>query len=817
MPTDRVEDDVEPKIRILLIDDDPDDRVLLRDLLAEAAPGQYLLDEAPTYDEGKRGLALCEHDVVLLDYRLGFGNGLDLLRYGIENRCRTPILFLTGQRDGTLDEEAIRAGAADFIPKGSLTPDGLHRAIRHALDRQKNQDELRDLNTRLEQRVQDRMRELQFINERLLREIATRERVEAELRASEEHQRVLVEQVKDFAIFRLDIEGKPTTWNEGVRRVLGFEEDEFVGQHVTADMFLPEDVRAGIPERELGYAAAHGAASNDRWMRRKDGAAFWASGMTTRLLDHAGKLMGYTKVLRDLTEKKLAEDAGLEAAARLKAIVDTAVDGIITIDGHGLIESMNPAALKLFGYQANEVVGKNVVILMPEEDAAEHAAILEEYLRTGESKVIGSNREVMARRSDGSTFLAELAVSETRLDGRRIFTGILRDITQRKHVEAEMHEADRRKNEFLATLAHELRNPLAPIRNGIYMLRVSQEQQNSEMFDSTLNMMDGQIRHMVHLIDDLMDLSRISRGKVQLRKDRIELAWAVNDAVETSKPGIEERQHTLIVELPEEPIYLEADTVRVSQVLANLLNNAAKYTEPGGTIRLSAQCEEEADGRCGYVVLRVADTGIGIPPEQLPDIFELFVQVDRASKYAPGGLGIGLSLVRGLVELHGGTVEAHSEGLGKGSEFTVRLPALPLMPKSLASNTDEMPILQSIPCRILVVDDNRDSADSLAAVLDAAGHLTAVAYDGLKAAALAEEFQPEIALLDIGLPGLTGHELASEIRRQAAGRDCLLVAMTGWGQDEDRKKSMEAGFDAHLVKPVDLADVHALVHAWSAR
>ncbi|MBX9678472.1 MAG: PAS domain S-box protein [Gemmataceae bacterium] len=808
---------MEPKLRILLIDDDPNDRAVLRDLLAEAAPGLYLLDEALDYEEGRRRLALCEHDVVLLDDRLGAGSGLDLLSYAVENRCRMPILFLTDQRDGALDEEAIRAGAADFIPKDSLSADGLHRAIRHALDRQKNQDELRDLNVRLEQRVQDRMRELQFINERLLREIATREKVEADLRANEEHQRVLVEQVKDFAIFRLDIEGKPTTWNEGVCRVLGFEEDEFVGRHVTPDMFLPEDVRAGIPERELEYAAQHGAASNDRWMRRKDGAAFWASGMTTRLLDHAGKLIGYTKVLRDLTEKKLAEDAAMEASARLKAIVDTAVDGIITIDGHGMIESMNPAALKLFGYPSNEVVGKNVAVLMPKPDSGEPDAFLAEYYRTGEPKTIGPNREVAARRSDGSTFLAELAVSETRLDGRRVFTGIVRDVTERKLVEAEMHDADRRKNEFLATLAHELRNPLAPIRNGIYMLRVSQEQQNTEMFDSTLNMMDGQIRHMVRLIDDLMDLSRISRGKVQLRKDRIELAWAINDAVETSRPAIEERQHNLVVELPDQPIYLDADTVRVSQVLANLLNNAAKYTEPGGTIRLSARCEPEAKGMCDYAVLRVADNGIGIPPEQLPNIFELFVQVDRASKYAPGGLGIGLSLVRGLVELHGGTVEAHSEGSGKGSEFTVRLPALPLKPRTMASHTDEMPILQSIPCRILVVDDNRDSADSLAAVLNAAGHLTAVAYDGLKAAALSEEFQPEIALLDIGLPGLTGHELASEIRRQAAGRDCLLVAMTGWGQDEDRKKSMEAGFDAHLVKPVDLADVHALVHAWSAR
>jgi PAS domain S-box-containing protein len=814
MSTDRAEADVQSKIRILLIDDDPDDRVLLRDLLADAAPATYELDEASTFEDGKRRMAPCEHDVVLLDYRLGAGNGLELLQYAVEHACKAPILFLTGQRDRSLDEEAIRAGAADFIPKDSLSADGLHRAIRHALDRKKTQDELRDLNTRLEQRVQDRMRELQFINERLLREIATRERVEAELRASEEHQRVLVEQVKDFAIFRVDTEGRPTTWNEGVQRVLGFDEKEFIGQNVTPEMFLPEDVQTGVPDREFKFAAEHGAASNDRWMRRKDGAAFWATGMTTRLLDHSGKLIGFTKVLRDLTEKKLAEDAALEASARLKAIVETAADGIITIDGHGIIESMNPAALKLFGYPAGDIVGKHFSTLMPRPNGPSPDGFPDELLQRVEAK--GSNQEVEASRNDGTNFLAEVAVSETRLEDRRIFTAIIRDVTERKLAEAQMHEADRRKNEFLATLAHELRNPLAPIRNGIYMLRVSQEQQNFETFDSTLNMMDGQIRHMVRLIDDLMDLSRISRGKVQLRKDRIELAWAVNDAVETSKPGIDERQHRLIVELPEEPICLEADTVRVSQVLANLLNNAAKYSEPGGTIRLSASLEQDLDGSA-YAAIRISDTGIGIPQEHLPNIFGLFVQVDRASKYAPGGLGIGLSLVRGLVELHGGTVEAHSEGPGKGSEFVIRLPALPVAPRNLASNTDEMPILESCPCRILVVDDNRDSADSLAAVLDAAGHLTAVAYDGLKAAEVAEDFQPEIALLDIGLPGMTGHELASEIRRQAAGRDMLLVAMTGWGQDEDRKKSMEAGFDAHLVKPVDLADVHALVCAWSAR
>ncbi|MFO0863721.1 MAG: PAS domain S-box protein [Gemmataceae bacterium] len=769
---------MEAKTRILLIDDDPDDRVLLRDLLTDAAPGVFELDEASTYEDGKRRIAPCHHDVVLLDYRLGAGNGLELLHDAVKQGCKAPILFLTGQRDRSLDEEAIRAGAADFIPKDSLTADGLQRAIRHALERKKNQDELRDLNTRLEQRVQDRMRELQFINERLLREIATRERVEAELRASEEHQRVLVEQVKDFAIFRVDVEGKPTSWNEGVQRVLGFTENEFIGQDVTREMFLPDDVRTGIPQREFAYAAEHGAASNDRWMRRKDGAAFWATGMTTRLLDSSGKLIGYTKVLRDLTEKKLAEDAALEASARLKAIVETAADGIFTVDGRGIIESMNPASLKLFGYHANDIVGKHVSMLMPPPNDPALDGLPEEFQRPKDAKGAGGTSEVAGRRSDGITFLAELAVSETRLDGRRVFTGIIRDITERKLAEAEMHEADRRKNEFLATLAHELRNPLAPIRNGIYMLRVSHEQPNPEMFDSTLQMMDGQIRHMVRLIDDLMDLSRISRGKVQLRKDRIELAWALNDAVETSKPGIEDRKHALTVDLPEEPIYLEADTVRVSQVLANLLNNAAKYSEPGGMIRLSAELVQDSAGRA-EAVIRVADTGIGIPPDQLPDIFGLFVQVDRASKYAPGGLGIGLSLVRGLVELHGGSVEAHSEGLGKGSEFVIRLPALPGKPRAMASNTDEMPILESCPCRILVVDDNRDSADSLAAVLDAAGHLTAVAYDGLKAAELAEEFQPEIALLDIGLPGMTGHELATEIRRQAAGRDLLLVAMTG--------------------------------------
>lgn len=359
----------------------------------------------------------------------------------------------------------------------------------------------------------------------------------------------------------------------------------------------------------------------------------------------------------------------------------------------------------------------------------------------------------------------------------------------------ELRDADRHKDEFLATLAHELRNPLAPIRNGLQVLRLTGS--GGELVDETRSMMERQLNQMVRLVDDLLDISRITRNKFELRKERVLFASVVHSAVEASRPLIEDGGHTFSLKLPTEPIVLHADPTRLAQVISNLLNNSAKYTEPGGHIAVVGTLND------GEVVLSVTDNGLGIPAEAIPRLFQMFSQFDHNIERAQGGLGIGLSLVRRLVDLHGGTVTAHSEGVGRGSEFTVRLPIHHTHPTSLPGSDKEKTASRE-HCRILVVDDNRDSATTLMTMLKLLGNEVRTAHDGLAAVEAAEQFQPDFILLDIGLPKLNGYEVCRVIRKQAWSDSVIIVALTGWGQEEDRRRSAQAGFDHHLVKPVEL-------------
>jgi signal transduction histidine kinase/CheY-like chemotaxis protein len=382
----------------------------------------------------------------------------------------------------------------------------------------------------------------------------------------------------------------------------------------------------------------------------------------------------------------------------------------------------------------------------------------------------------------------------------------VRDITERKRLDdqlrryaADLSEADRHKNEFLAMLAHELRNPLAPICNALQIMRLTGG--NGEAAD----MLDRQVGQMVRLVDDLLDVSRISRGKIELRKGRIELASAVHHAVEAARPLIASRGQELTVTLPPEPIYLNADPTRLAQVVGNLLNNACKYTERGGRIRLTVEREGE------QAVIAIRDNGIGIAADQLPLIFDMFSQVRGPLLGSQGGLGIGLTLVKRLVEMHDGTVEARSAGVGRGSEFVVRLPITAVAPEPPAPQPAVGEPTTPAARRILVVDDNPDTATSLAMLLELTGNETHIAHDGLEAVAAAAAFRPDIVLLDIGLPKMDGFEAARKIREQPWGKAMVLVALTGWGQEEDRRESREAGFDAHMVKPVEYAALTKLL------
>jgi signal transduction histidine kinase len=368
-------------------------------------------------------------------------------------------------------------------------------------------------------------------------------------------------------------------------------------------------------------------------------------------------------------------------------------------------------------------------------------------------------------------------------------------LEERERTAAALREAARRKDEFLAMLAHELRNPLAPIRTGLQILRLRCK--GNAVVEQVGGMMERQLSHMVRLVDDLLDVSRIARGKIELRKERVELAAVVARAVEGVRPALEERQHHLEAALPAEPVWLDADPARLEQVLANLLTNACKYTEPGGHIHLAGVREGDE------VVLRVRDDGIGIRPEMLTHIFEMFAQADRVPGRLLEGLGLGLSLVKSLAEMHGGTATAFSEGPGRGSEFVVRLPA----PDGAGVGAGVRPSASAPvgrPLRVLIVDDNEDAARSLGALLHLlGGHEVRLAHDGPAALTAVREFQPEAVLLDIGLPrGMNGYEVARRLRQEAGAEAPFLVAVTGYGQEEDRRRSREAGFDAHVVKPV---------------
>jgi signal transduction histidine kinase len=368
---------------------------------------------------------------------------------------------------------------------------------------------------------------------------------------------------------------------------------------------------------------------------------------------------------------------------------------------------------------------------------------------------------------------------------------------------AALREADKRKDEFLATLAHELRNPLAPLRNAVEILRVARD--NPDMSAKALAMLERQLNQMVRLVDDLLDVSRITTGKLAVRKSVIELQAAVRDAIETVHPFIDSRQQTLELDVPADPIAIDADSTRLAQVFANLLHNASKYTQPGGRIKLTVETEGDT------VVVRVRDTGVGLDPASIASIFEMFMQVDRSLTRVQAGLGVGLTLARRLVALHGGTLTAHSEGVGKGSEFIVRLP---LAGAQLADEAQPGPRAEGDrqARRILLADDNVDFANSLAALLASRGHEVRIARDGAEALRTAADFGPDFAFLDIGMPKVHGYEVARRLRSDPETSDCILVALTGWGQEDDRKRAREAGFDRHLVKPVNPGDIETILN-----
>ena len=536
------------------------------------------------------------------------------------------------------------------------------------------------------------------------------------------------------------------------------------------------------------YAAEYRVRHADgtvRWVESRGETEFAPDGRPVRMLGTS----------RDVTERRVAEEKLRRREWELQTLADNSPDILTRFDPNLRHVFVNAAVLKVTGRQREEYLGKtNRELGMP----ADLCQLWEDALRSVFGTGLQRSIEFAFPTAAGIRHYSARLVPEFGPEGTVEYViSVTHDVTDHKRYEEALRDQDRRKDEFLATLAHELRNPLAPIRNGLQILRLAPDGEDAL---EIREMMERQLAHMVRLIDDLLDVSRISRGKFELKRELVQVQDVLDHAIETSQPLIEAGRHELIIQPPNEPVWLDGDLTRLAQVVSNLLNNSAKYTPNGGRITLSAGFEGD------NAIIRVTDNGSGISAEMLTQVFEMFTQVDRTLDRAQGGLGIGLSLVRRLVEMHGGTIAADSPGLGLGSVFTVRLPvALPPMTRSISGTPPERPERSSTSStlRVLMVDDSDDGATSLALLLQVWGHTTRIAHDGPQAIEAAQEFRPDLVFLDIGLPVMDGYEVCRRLRDNPDLSRTIFVALTGWGGEEDKKRAQDAGFAFHLVKPVN--------------
>ncbi len=628
---------------------------------------------------------------------------------------------------------------------------------------------------------------------RLRREAARRERqLRDEAQAARERLELVLSGIDD-AFVMLDRDWRYTYVNDRACQMTGRRREDWLGK--THWELFPETAGSVFEEQVRRAAAGRVPAHFEYWHP--------PSGRWLEM--HAyPSAAGLALLATDVTARKQSEEEVRRGEERLLTALEAArmVAWDWEVATNTVRRSPNAVAVTGLAPEALTGTGDNFFTLVHPEDRERVRRRLREAVEGGAAYDV----EFRLVRPDGAVrWMHDRARVLRDAEGRPIrMTGLMWDVTERKLAEQSLREADRRKDEFLAMLAHELRNPLAPLRNALEVLKLP----DADPADAARMraVMERQVEHLVRLVDDLLDVSRIMRGKIALRKEVVELAAVVMRAVETAQPLIEARAHELSVKVDDGAVPLEGDLVRLAQVVSNLLHNAAKYTEPGGRISLEARREG------AEVVLCVRDNGVGIPPEVLPHVFDLFVQADRSMARSQGGLGIGLTVVKRLVELHGGRVEARSEGPGRGSEFIVRLPAAegPKPAPKPRPAPDGQPAARR---RALVVDDNADAAESLAVLLRSAGHEVRTAYDGPSALAAARDLRPEVVLLDLGLPGMDGCEVARRLRQLEGLQGALLVALTGYGSEEDRRRSKEAGFDRHLVKPVDPAELRELFAA----
>ena len=625
-----------------------------------------------------------------------------------------------------------------------------------------------------------------------------RKSTEDELRRSEEELSEFFENAT-VGLHWVGGDGTILRVNRAELEMLGYTREEYLGRSI-AEFHADEEVICDILAR---LRSGEKLSEYPARLRCKDGS------IKDVLIDSSVSWKGnefvHTRCFtRDVTQRKRAETELADARARLDAALDAGAVVTWTWDIINNRLYADPKLAELFGLALSEAKGgllDHYLEAIHPEDRQRVIETLNLAVEIGETYV--ADYRIVQR--DGSVrWVTARGIAQRDGNGRPTrMPGVIVDITDRKRLEEELRvsigqlrDNDRRKDEFLATLAHELRNPLAPIRNSLQILKIPRI--DAATLQQTRAMMERQVHHLVRLVDDLLDVSRVMRAKIDLRKEPVELANVVARAMEVVQPLIAAQGHHLDLALPPERLLVEGDAVRLAQIVGNLLTNAAKYTDANGNIWISAARDQN------QVVLRVRDNGIGIAPEILPHVFELFVQADHSTGKSQGGLGIGLTLAKNLTEMHGGSIEAHSGGLGMGCEFSVRLPLLPAS-TALTTQPDEEPVRQAVATghRLLVVDDNKDAASSLAILLRLHGHEVRVVHDGAAALAAADSYRPEMIFLDIGMPGMDGYEVARRLRRRPGSDSVVLAALTGWGQLADRQRSKDAGIDHHLVKPVD--------------
>ncbi|MFP5391436.1 MAG: response regulator [Gammaproteobacteria bacterium] len=794
------------KINILLVDDQSANLLVLESVLAEL--GQNLVS-VTSGEQALRQLLERDFAVVLMDVRMPTMSGYEtaeLIRSHPRSQA-VPIIFLTAERDDSFPaEQAYALGAVDYLTK-PINPFILRAKVAVFIDLY-----------------------------RKTAEIARHQQAShlAALRTRDERIRLILDSTRDYAFIGFDPDGIITEWEGGAENITGWSAGEACGQP-GAIIFTPQDRALGKPEEEMQRALTTGRAQDTRWHLRRDGTRFFADGVLVPMYDEGERLRGFAKIFRDATAERLAAERLHESEAalvqsrerslraeqelrRLAAVTEQSSDFIAVADADGRAIYVNRAGLTMVGLPEGGAHGTTMGDFLAPASRARMDAEVMPALRGAAGVWEGE----LQFRHFGSgelipVYFKGFAVVEGQ-DGGVSYATVTRDISAQKRAEQELRriasdlaEADRRKSEFLATLAHELRNPLAPIRTGLDLLRMPTAGQTHDQGpaqnpakDKVYDMMDRQLGHLIHLVNDLLDVARITRVKIELKRESTDLASVVAMAVETSTNAVDGGRHQLTVDVEDEDAPLHVDITRIVQVLSNILNNAAKYTPPGG--RISVRARREGD----QAVVAISDTGVGIPAEDIGTVFEMFTQVGRNLERAQGGLGIGLSLVRRLVELHGGTVSAVSGGHNHGSTFTVRLPlggtgAPQARPRTHKDGGQSL--------RILVVDDDADAAESLATLLELRGHDTRMAFDGARGYDAACECKPQLAFVDIGMPGMNGHDVARAIRATPELKDVLLVALTGWGAREDVAQSVHAGFDLHMTKPIDFSALDAVFAA----